>query len=94
MKTTKVEGSNKEHEVLLYAVSTCAWCKKAKKFLKDQNIEFQYVDVDLCNTEDRKEIYDDLARRGRRPSFPTIIVDDETVITGFHEDQLREALGI
>jgi glutaredoxin len=94
MKTTKVEGSNKEHEVLLYAVSTCAWCKKAKKFLKDQNIEFEYVDVDLCDTEDRKRIYDDLSRRGGRSSFPTIIVDDETVIRGFHEDELREALGI
>ena len=65
-----------------------------KQFLKDHNIEFKYVDVDLCTAEDRKRIYNDIARRGGRSSFPTIIVDDETVITGFHEDQLGEALGI
>jgi len=31
-------------------------------------------------------------KRGGRPSFPTIIVDDKVVITGFHEDKIKEAL--
>ena len=94
MKTTKVEGENNEHMVLLYAISTCAWCKKAKNFLKERHVAFEYVDVDLCTAEDREKIREDIQGRGGRPSFPTIIIDDATLITGFHEDKIREALGI
>jgi len=92
VKATKVEGKIKRHKVLLYAISTCAWCKKAKGFLKDHNVEYEYIDVDLCSEEDREKIRKDIMKRGGRPSFPTIIVDDKAVITGFHEDKIKEAL--
>ena len=80
------------HKVLLYAISTCAWCKKAKNFLKDNSIEYEYIDVDLCNDEDRERIREDILSRGRRPNYPTIIIDNKTIITGFHEDKVKEAL--
>jgi len=28
----KVEGEKKEHNVFLYTLSTCGWCKKTKEF--------------------------------------------------------------
>ena len=92
MKTVKVPGENKRHRVLLYAISTCAWCKRVKKFLADNNIEYEYVDVDICSREDREKIRGDILNRGGRISYPTIIVDDKILITGFHEDQIKEAL--
>ncbi len=92
MKTTKITGKNRSHKVLLYALSTCAWCKKTKSFLKENNIEYEYIDVDLCNSEDRERIRKDILKRGGRHSFPTIIIDDRTLITGFHEDKIKEAL--
>ncbi len=55
MQTTKVPGRNKKHRVLMYALSTCGWCKQAKRFLRDQSVEFEYIDVDLCGHEDRDE---------------------------------------
>jgi glutaredoxin-like protein NrdH len=88
----KVSGKNSKHKVLLYALSTCAWCKKTKKFLKENDIEYEYVDVDLTNDEDHEKIREDLINRGSEPSYPTIIVDNKTVITGFRVDLLKEAL--
>ena len=94
MRTIKVSGVNNKHKVSMYAISTCAWCRRAKKFLKDNSIEFEYVDVDLCAKGDQERIRDDILSRGGHLSYPTIIVDDKFLITGFKEDKLREALGI
>ena len=55
MQTIKVPGKNNKHRVLVYAISTCAWCKQAKKFLKDNNIEYEYVDVDLSDMKNREK---------------------------------------
>ena len=90
----RVPGENKKHRVLLYAISTCGWCKRAKRLLRDNNIEYEYVDIDLCNREDREKIRSDILGRGGRLSYPTIIVDDRILITGFQEEKIREALEI
>ena len=92
MDKVKVSGKNSKHRVLLYALSTCAWCKKTKKFLNENGIEYEYVDVDLTNDQDHEKIREDLINRGSEPSYPTIIVDNKTVITGFRVDLLKEAL--
>jgi len=94
MKKVKVPGKNNEHKVFVYALSTCAWCKLAKQFLKDSSVEFEYVDVDLCNEEDKEKIREDILGRGGSLSYPTIIVDDKVLITGFRKDKLKETLGI
>ena len=94
MQTTKVPGKNNKHRVLMYAISTCAWCKRAKKLLKDNNIEYEYVDIDLCSREDREKIREDILNRGGRLSYPAIVIDSRILITGFQEDKIREALEI
>jgi len=94
VKTVKVEGKNNKHKVLMYALSTCAWCKMTKKFLNENNVEYEYVDVDLTDDEYRDKIRQHIMSRGGEPSYPTIIVDDTTVITGFRKDKIKEALEI
>ena len=94
MKVVKVSGRNNKHKVFVYALSTCAWCKLAKKFLKENEIEYEYVDVDLCNEEDREKIRKDFLDKGGDLSYPTIIVDGKILITGFRKDKLKEALEI
>ena len=94
MQTTKVQGHNNKHSVLLYALSTCGWCKKTKQLLSDNNIEFEYIDVDICNDDDYEKIEKDISDRGGRFSFPTIIIDDNHLITGFKEEEIRKFLEI
>jgi glutaredoxin len=65
-----------------------------KSFLKKNSIEYEYIDVDLCSMDDQAKIREDIERRGGRQSFPTIIVDDQFLITGFREEKIKEVLGI
>ncbi len=94
MDRVKVEGAQKAHQVLLYAISTCGWCKMTKAFLKDKNIEYEYIDVDKLESADRNTVNQDIKARGSRLAFPTVIIDDKIVVTGFKKDQLSKALGI
>ncbi len=92
MDKVRVSGKNNKHRVLLYALSTCAWCKKTKKFLNENGVEYEYVDVDLANDEDHEKIRQDIINRGSEPTYPTIIVDNKKVINWFRMDLLKEAL--
>jgi len=94
MKLARVQGKNNKRKVLMYTLSTCVWCKMEKQFLKDNNIEYEYVDVDLCGEEDREKIRQDILNRGGRLSYPVIIIDDKILINGFYEEKIKEALGI
>jgi len=94
MNIIKVPGKNNKHRVLMYALSTCAWCRMTKQFLKQNKIEYNYVDVDLCNQKDKEKIKNDILNRGGSLSYPTIIIDDKLLITGFRKDQLKGALNI
>ncbi len=92
MPFSKVQGKNNQHKVILYALSTCVWCKMTKQYLKDNNIEFEYLDVDLCTPEEKEQARQTILKKGGMLNYPTTIVDDQKIITGFRKDQLKEAL--
>jgi len=94
MKVVKIPGKNKKHKVFMYALSTCAWCKMTKQFLKDNNIEYEYVDVDLSDDKDHEKIQRDIQSRGGTLTYPTLIIDNKTLITGFRKDKIMETLEI
>jgi len=94
MQFSKVSGQKNQHKVVLYALSTCAWCKMTKQFLKDNDVEYEYIDVDLCEEEDKQKIREHIQSKGGLLSYPTIIIDDNLLITGFRKDKLTEALGL
>jgi glutaredoxin-like protein NrdH len=94
MEFSKVSGKKNDHKVTLYALSTCVWCKMTKQFLNDNGVEYQFVDVDLLDDKDRDQVHNVITSKGGSLSYPTTIVDDKTVITGFRKDLLKEALGI
>jgi len=94
MEPVKVLGENNDHKVLMYALSTCVWCKLTKQFLRDNKIAYEYVDVDLCSEKDREKVKRDIQSRGGDLSYPTLIIDDNVLITGFRKDMIKEALAL
>jgi glutaredoxin-like protein NrdH len=78
--------------VHLYTLSTCGWCRKAKRFLDEQGIAYTWDDVDLLPVFKREEVEEELARRNPRASYPTIVIDGTEVIVGYDEARLRAAL--
>jgi len=93
VNVVKVPGEKKDHKVFVYALSTCAWCKRTKQFLKDSKVYHEYLDVDQANPEDRKKIENDL-RKWNCHVYPAVLIDDKRLITGFKVDELKEALGL
>ena len=94
MNISKISGKNNKHKVFVYALSTCVWCKLTKQFLNDNNVQYEFVDVDLADEKDKERIHETIQNMGGMLSYPTIIVDDKVVINGFRKDKLTEVLEI
>ena len=77
----------------LYALSTCSHCKSTKRLLSECNVEYDYIEVDDLEGEERKAILTDIRALNPRCSFPTVKIND-TEIVGYREKQIKEALGI
>lgn len=84
---------NEEKIIKLYALSTCSHCKAIKKLLEEVSRTFDYVDVDLLQGKARRETLAEVRQLNKRCSFPTMLIGD-SVIVGFRENDIREALGL
>lgn len=93
MAFQKISGANNRHQVTLYALSTCGWCRMTKDLLNANNIEYQYIDVDLCTGQEREEIINRVKELNPRGSFPTLQIDDKVVI-GYDDERIKELLEI
>ena len=81
-------------KVKFYALSTCGWCKKTKRFLDAHNVNYEIDYVDLLSGAERDRVMAEMERWNPRRTFPTVVVDDSEVVIGFKEDRLREVLGL
>lgn len=91
MKLVHVPGRNNRHQVTLFALSTCGWCKKTKQFLDNAGVEYDYIYVDQCEGDERREASDAVRELNPRGSYPTVRIDSE-VVAGFDEERLSELL--
>lgn len=74
--------------VTIYTTPTCHYCKVAKTFFADNNIEFTNKDVTT-----NKEFANEMINKSGQMGVPVIFVDNEMVV-GFNEQKLRELLEI
>ena len=94
MNISKVSGKNNKHKVFVYALSTCVWCKMTKQYLNENGVEYEFVDVDLLDDNDKSRVHSTIISKGGALSYPTTIIDDKTLIMGYRKDLLKEALGL
>jgi len=89
----RVEGEKDDRDVKVFTISTCGWCKKVKKLLRSLQVQYEYVDIDTIEGDEKKEVKEDLKQYNRKLSCPTLVIDEgEEVIIGFKEDEIEEAL--
>ena len=86
-----VEGKKKA-KILLYALSTCVWCRKTKQLLDSLEVDYYYVYVDQLEGEEKEETTKEIEKWNPRCSFPTMVINDKTCIVGFKEDEIKGAL--
>ncbi len=93
MELTHVEGK-KSRKIVLFALSTCVWCKKTRSFLDKIGVEYDYTYVDLLKHSERDEVESEVEKWNSACSFPTIVIDNKECIVGYNENEIRERLGL
>lgn len=93
MKFTFVEGMDFGN-ITVYALSTCGWCKKAKKFLNEHNVAYSYIDVDLLPADEVDKVVEEQMKFNPTGSFPTIVIENKPTIIGFNLESLNKLVGI
>ena len=93
VKIEHIKGENKG-KIMLYALSTCGWCKKTKELLHNLGVEYFYTYVDLLEGDDLSNTMEELKHWNPKCSFPTLVINDKTCIIGFNDEDIKEALKI
>lgn len=75
-------------QVKIYSTPTCPYCKTAKEFLVENNIQFEEVDVAGSQTAAQEMI----AKSGQM-GVPVLEVDGQ-VIVGFDRAKIKSLLNI
>jgi glutaredoxin len=68
-------------------------CRRVKNLLKELGVKYDYVDVDLCDGDEREKMLDEMSKWDPGCPFPMLIVNDETCVIGDEPDEIREVLG-
>ncbi|MDD5505195.1 MAG: glutaredoxin domain-containing protein [Candidatus Omnitrophica bacterium] len=74
--------------VKIYSTPTCPWCIRAKQFLKENDVEFQNIDV----SGDQQAI-DELMQKSGQMGVPVLDIEGE-IIVGFDRERIKIALGL
>ena len=74
--------------VVMYTTPMCVYCKVAKEFFQEHNV--QYEEKDVVQDEQARE---DMIQKSGQLGVPVIDIDGEIVI-GFDKARLSELLGI
>lgn len=78
-------------QIKLYSLSTCSHCRSVKRFLEDQGVDYEAVDVDLLDSAQRKDVVEQVRHYNGRVSFPTTVIGDRVVV-GNKKKEMRDAL--
>lgn len=74
--------------VKVYSTPSCPWCIRVKQFLKDNNIDFQNIDV-----SSEQKAADEMMQKSGQTGVPVLDIDGE-IIVGFDKEKIKLALEI
>lgn len=74
-------------KVEIYTSDTCIQCKKAKKYLQNNNIEF--IEYNISSNQEYKR---ELIKKGYL-SVPVIVVDGQDIL-GFDLNRIKQLTGV
>ena len=80
----KKDGIQGGHDIVIYALSTCGFCKRALAFLDEKGLAYKYIYVDQIPLETKNEVKKILLERFKEHvSFPFAVIDDSAHLVGF-----------
>jgi glutaredoxin-like protein NrdH len=95
LEYTSVPGSRAEHEITVYALSTCGFCKRALAFLDARGLSYRYVYLDRISLETKTEAKKALKEKFKEDiAFPFAVIDGKSHLVGFIEPDWKKTLGL
>nr|AGF93419.1 ferredoxin-thioredoxin reductase [uncultured organism] len=86
-----ISGGNKKHDLKMFAISTCGWCKKTRALLDELDVEYRLYEMDRLEGKEREEAESELKDYNPKMNVPTLVIDDgEKVIVGYEVEEIRE----
>ncbi len=79
--------------VKVFALSTCPYCRMARAYLDENDVEYDVVEVDLLAGDERSEAIAEVKAISGGTSFPVVLVDEEVII-GFNKKRMKELLDL
>jgi len=79
-----------DKEIMIYALTTCIWCKKTLEWFKHEKIRFQHVFVDDLPEEEHKKVMKTVLELNPIGNFPVVRIG-ESVIVGFKPEEFEKA---
>ncbi len=76
------------NSVKVYSTPSCPWCIRAKQFLRENNIDFQDMDV-----SGDKQAADEMVQKSGQMGVPVLDIDGE-IIVGFDKEKIKQSLGL
>lgn len=80
-------------KVVMYTLSTCPWCMRAKKFFREHDIPFEYTDYDKADEATKNAIRENCKAHGSEMSFPFVLIDEDVVV-GYNPNKYADLLGL
>ena len=79
--------------IKLYALSTCSNCASVKHLLDSCGVPYECTNLDLLSKDEAITLFAELENLSSKCILPTIVIGDK-VILGYHEKEIKEALGL
>lgn len=79
--------------IKVFALSTCPYCHQTRRFLADNNVEFDVVEVDKLDGQERSDTIEEVKRLSGGTSFPVVVAGEEVVV-GFDKNRISKLAGL
>ena len=83
----------KDYDIKLYALTTCIHCKDTKDFLDKCGVDYDCVNVDKLEGDERRQLIEEIKKANPGCAFPMLMIGSKVII-GFKREEIKEALNL
>lgn len=80
-------------KVIIYSTPTCAFCKMAKEYFQENNVE--YTDYNVAENQDKAQ---EMIEKSGQMGVPVILITpeggQEEMVIGFDKERIAKLLGL
>ncbi len=80
-----------EHDVMIYALKSCRWCAKTKRWFEEKDVPFDHVNVDALEGEEAEAMFEEVERVSGGRNMPVTVIDGQ-VIVGWQPEKFAQAI--